>query len=121
MTERKILNPRHQAIRTMLASMDDTRFATLKASLEQSRAVIDARIAVLEGERSELELRKQQLDVLLDRFGKPAALDTFRSTLIKGDRLSVSAKPASAEAEPAKRPARRRTPATRRGGTGPRG
>lgn len=81
--------PRHRAIRALLAAIDEPQFAALKASLEQNRAAIDARLAALDAEREQLALRKGQLDALLDRFGKPKAIDELRTAIVKGERLGT--------------------------------
>lgn len=102
------LTPRHQAIRTLLAGIDETQFAALKATLEQSRAAIDARLAVLDAEREQLTLRKEQLDAVVERFKQPKALDGLRTAMLKGERLGDKiAKPKdTGSAEPARRTTR---------------
>jgi len=102
------LTPRHQAIRTLLAGIDNTQFAALKATLEQSRAAIDARLAVLDAESEQLALRREQLETLLEHVSKPDGLERLRSTMLKGERLGAKGtKPK--DPRPARRPARTRT------------
>src|SRR5262245_54938617 len=106
------VTPRQQAIRTLLAGIDDTRFTALKSTLEQSRAAIDARIALLDAARGQIVHRKAALDTVLARMNAPNGLTDFRNAMVKGERLSVKVQKPKVETP---KPARRRT-----GGTGPR-
>lgn len=115
------LTPRHQAIRSLVATIDPSRFDDLKAGLEQSRAMIDARLALLEAERLQLATRKHQLDVVIETFSKPNALGDLRSAMLKGERLGDIAKREGSKLAPkAKpRPSRASTPQRRRSATQP--
>src|SRR5688572_27163791 len=119
----KPLTPKHQAIRALVAGLDETQFAALKASLEQSRAAIDGQLAALDAAREQLLLRKQQLDAVLERFNAPKGLDKVRDAMLKGERLGATlAVKEPKEPKPAT-PSRRTTRGgtrTRTGGTTPR-
>jgi len=81
--------PKQQQIRTALAGINESQFATLRAVLDALRVRVDARMAQLDAERANLAAQKTRLDVALTRFAKPKAFDDLRSALGKGQRLTT--------------------------------
>jgi hypothetical protein len=81
--------PKQQQIRTALAGISESQFASLRAVLDALRVRIDARMAQLDAERANLVAHKTKLDAALTRFAKPKAFTDLRSALGKGQRLTV--------------------------------
>ena len=82
--------PKQQQIRTALAGINESQFATLRAVLDALRVRVDARMAQLDAERANLAAQKTRLDAALTRFAKPKAFEDLRSALGKGQRLTVN-------------------------------
>jgi hypothetical protein len=81
--------PRQHQIRTVLAGISESQFASLRAVLDALRVRIDARLAQLDAERAVLAAQKTRLDTALTRFAKPNAFTDLRGALEKGQRLTV--------------------------------
>ena len=78
-----------QTIRARLATINPTQFEALKSVLQQAASAVDIRIAQLDAERAQLTNQKTKLVKVLAEFGKPAALDNLRNTILKGHRFAA--------------------------------
>ncbi len=101
--------PKQQQMRTALAGINESQFATLRAVLDALRVRIDARLAQIDAERASLTAQRTKLDAALTRFAKPKAFEDLRSALGKGQRLTM--KPIK---PPVAKPAVRPKPAKKR-------
>jgi hypothetical protein len=82
--------PAQQAVRARLATLNPTQFTALRSVLQQATSAVDVRIAQLEAERARLADQKKKLVTVLTAFGKPAALDHLRDTILKGHKFVAS-------------------------------
>ena len=78
-----------QTVRARLATLNPAQFAALRSVLQQTASAIDIRLAQLDAARAQLTNQKAKLGKVLSEFGKPAALDNLRNTILKGERFTA--------------------------------